>query len=57
MAEKAPNTFAVLKNMKLTTEQQNQIAAMIDGDGMTPEAAAQKWVADNEAVWKAWLPA
>ena len=43
--------------MKLTTEQQNEIAATIDGDGMTPEAAAQKWVADNEAVWKAWLPA
>jgi len=57
LAEKAPNSFAVLKNMKLTTEQQNEIAAMIDGDGMTPEAAAQKWVADNEAVWKAWLPA
>ena len=47
----------MLSKLKLTTEQQNEIAAMIDGDGMTPEAAAQQWVADNEAVWKAWLPA
>ena len=30
---------------------------MIDGDGMTPAAAAQQWVDANEDVWKAWLPA
>jgi glycine betaine/proline transport system substrate-binding protein len=57
LQEKDPKSFEVLSKLTLTTEQQNQIAAMIDGDGMTPEAAAQQWVADNEAVWKSWLPA
>ena len=28
--------FAFLSKFQLTTEQQNEIAAMIDGDGMTP---------------------
>jgi glycine betaine/proline transport system substrate-binding protein len=57
LQEKDPKSFEVLSKLTLTTEQQNEIAAMIDGDGMTPEAAAKQWVADNEAVWKAWLPA
>jgi glycine betaine/proline transport system substrate-binding protein len=57
LQQKDPKSFEVLSKLQLTTEQQNEIAAMIDGDGMTPDAAAQKWVADNEAVWKAWLPA
>jgi glycine betaine/proline transport system substrate-binding protein len=57
LQQKAPKSFEVLSKLTLTTEEQNEIAAMIDGDGMTPAAAAQKWVDDNESVWKAWLPA
>jgi glycine betaine/proline transport system substrate-binding protein len=30
-------------------------AAMVDVDGMTPEDAAKKWIAENEATWKAWM--
>ena len=54
---KAPNAFAVLSNLQLTTEQQNEIAALIDGEGMSGAEAAQQWVDANEDVWKAWLPA
>jgi glycine betaine/proline transport system substrate-binding protein len=55
---KAPNSFAVLSNLQLTTEQQNEIAALIDGDeGLDPGEAAQQWVDANEDVWQAWLPA
>ena len=28
---------------------------MVDVDGMTPEDAAKKWIADNETIWKAWV--
>jgi glycine betaine/proline transport system substrate-binding protein len=28
---------------------------MVDVEGMTPEDAAKKWLAENEAVWKTWL--
>jgi len=39
----------------LTTDQQNEIASMVDGDKMTPEAAATKWIAANPAIVAAWL--
>jgi len=29
------------------------MAALVDVDKMTHEDAAKKWLADNEAVWKA----
>ena len=29
------------------------MAALVDVDKMTLEDAAKKWLADNEAVWKA----
>jgi glycine betaine/proline transport system substrate-binding protein len=28
---------------------------MVDVEGITPEDAAKKWIAENEAVWKPWL--
>ncbi|WP_455352531.1 ABC transporter substrate-binding protein [Streptomyces sp. SYSU K217416] len=45
-----------LKNFKWTTEQQNEVALMIAGEKLSPEAAAEKWVKENEPTWKAWLP-
>ena len=47
--------FAFLSKMQLTTEQQNEIAAMIDGDGMAADAAAKAWVDANPDVVDAWL--
>ncbi|MGW0929715.1 ABC transporter substrate-binding protein [Streptomyces sp. NPDC002644] len=44
-----------LKRMQWTEEDQNEVAAMIAGERMSPEDAAEKWVAENEDVWKAWL--
>ncbi|MFD9221236.1 glycine betaine ABC transporter substrate-binding protein [Streptomyces sp. NPDC060064] len=45
-----------LRNFKWTTAQQNEVALMIAGEKMSPEAAAEKWVKANESTWKAWLP-
>ncbi|MFJ8694402.1 ABC transporter substrate-binding protein [Streptomyces roseolilacinus] len=47
---------AFLKNFAWTTEQQNEVALMIADRKLSPEAAAEEWVKDNEAVWKTWLP-
>ena len=52
---KNPAAFAFLSKFQLTTEQQNEIAAMIDGDGMTPDAAAKAWVEANADVVSGWL--
>jgi glycine betaine/proline transport system substrate-binding protein len=56
LEEKAPNSFQVLSNLQLTTEQQNEIAALIDGEGMSAADAAKQWVDANQDVWQAWLP-
>jgi glycine betaine/proline transport system substrate-binding protein len=45
-----------IKNWKWTNADQNVVADYITNQDMTPEAAAAKWVADNEAIWKAWIP-
>ena len=52
---KNPAAFAFLSKFQLTTEQQNEIAAMIDGDGMAPDAAAKAWVEANADVVSGWL--
>lgn len=47
--------FDFLKKFQLTTDQQNAIAAMIDGDGQTADAAAKAWVDANPDVVNGWL--
>ncbi len=55
LADKNPAAFALLQKLQLTTEQQNEIAAMIDGDGMDAATAAKTWVDANPDVVAAWL--
>ncbi|MFH0242720.1 ABC transporter substrate-binding protein [Streptomyces sp. HK10] len=45
-----------LKNFNWSTEQQNQVAKWIAGDGMSSEDAAAKWVKENKSTWEKWLP-
>jgi glycine betaine/proline transport system substrate-binding protein len=52
---KNPAAFEFLKKLQLTTDQQNEVAAMIDSDGMTPGDAASAWVAANPDVVAGWL--
>ncbi len=44
----------IVKNFKWTNADQNTVAAYIEG-GMTPAAAAQKWIKANKAKADAWL--
>jgi glycine betaine/proline transport system substrate-binding protein len=55
IAEKWPTADAILHKASFTNPQIAAAAAMVDVDGLTPEEAATKWVADNEAVWKPWV--
>jgi glycine betaine/proline transport system substrate-binding protein len=55
LEEKNPAAFAFLQAFQLTTEQQNEIAALVDSDGMDPAAAAQQWVDENPDVVQGWL--
>ena len=55
LATKNPAALAFLSKLQLTTDQQNTIAAYVDGDKMDPLAAAQKWVDANPDVVSAWI--
>jgi glycine betaine/proline transport system substrate-binding protein len=45
----------LLKNFKWTNDDQNVVAKYISEDGMSPEDAAAKWVADNQDKVDAWV--
>ena len=48
-----PKAYSTFSKISFTTKQIGQMAALVDIDKMTHEDAAKKWLADNEAVWKA----
>ena len=52
---KNAGAFDFLKKMKWTNDDQNTVTKYKNVDGMTIEAAAQKWVDANPTVWQAWL--
>jgi glycine betaine/proline transport system substrate-binding protein len=47
--------FKVLSKLTLTNDQQNEIAALIDGDGMAADAAAKQWLEAHADVEKSWM--
>ena len=52
-----PKAYAFLKNMWFTTEMQQEMLVMVDVEGNSVDEAVSMWMAQNEAVWKAWIPA
>ena len=55
-ADEHADAATFIKNFSWSAEHQNTVSDLITNQGLTPEAAAEKWVKDNESVWKAWLP-
>jgi glycine betaine/proline transport system substrate-binding protein len=55
LEQKNAAAFGFLQNFQLTIDQQNEIAALIDSDGMAPEEAAQQWVDENADIVQGWL--
>jgi glycine betaine/proline transport system substrate-binding protein len=54
-AESGSPAYDVLKNMKLTNEDQEAVAKAIAGDKKAPEDAAKEWVDANDAKVQEWL--
>ena len=57
LEDKAPKAAQFIKNFTWTAEDQNTVSNYIANDAMTREDAGAKWVKDNEAKWKPWIPA
>jgi len=49
--------YKLVQNFKWTNDDQNLVSDYITNQGMTPEKAAEKWVAEHESTWKPWIPA
>ena len=54
-ADSGSPAYDVLKKMKLTNEDQEQVAKAIAGDKQDPEEAGADWVKDNQDKVDAWL--
>jgi glycine betaine/proline transport system substrate-binding protein len=54
IAAKWPTADKILRKVSFTNDQIAAAAAMVDVDGMKPEDAAKKWIANNQASVKAW---
>ena len=55
-ADGGGDAYKLVQKFSWTNDDQNLVAKYITKDGMTADAAAKKWVDENESVWKAWLP-
>ena len=49
--------YELVKNFKWTNDDQNLVSDYITNQGMTAEAAGEKWVKEHESTWKPWIPA
>lgn len=53
--ESGSPAYDLVKNFEWTNEDQNLVAKYIAQDGMDPDEAADKWIADNQDKVDAWL--
>ena len=56
-ATEGGKAYELVKNFSWTNEDQNAVSDMITNQDMSAEEAAEKWITENEDVWKAWIPA
>jgi glycine betaine/proline transport system substrate-binding protein len=54
-ADSGSPAYDMLKNMKLTNEDQEAVAKSIAGDKVDPAKAGADWVAANQRQGDAWL--
>jgi glycine betaine/proline transport system substrate-binding protein len=48
--------YQVLRNMRVTNQDQDEISSLIADKQMSPDAAAAAWGKTHESVWSTWLP-
>ena len=51
-----PDVAQFIKNFKMSNAQQQPLAYSVDIEGKALEDVVRQWMADNEDVWRAWLP-
>jgi glycine betaine/proline transport system substrate-binding protein len=54
LESKSPEAFRFLSSLNYTNDDQEEIGAQVE-QGVDVAVAAQKWVDENESVWRRWL--
>lgn len=52
LKEKWPAAYEILKNFKLSTEEQQPMMGAVDVDGKKTEDVSAEWVSKNAAIWQ-----
>ena len=52
--DKWPTAYKVAKSYQVDTKELNTMSGQVDLEGKSIEDVAAKWIADNEATWRAW---
>ena len=55
MPDKWPKAYGIVRKINLSNADIALMAKLADIDGMEPEEAADKWMADHESKWRGWL--
>lgn len=55
LPEKNPGAYAVIQRINFTNLDIAVMSKLVDVDKMEVQDAATKWMADNDAKWRAWL--
>lgn len=55
LQSKSPEVYRFLSNFSYSNDAQEAIAALAVAQGSSVEQAAQRWVDENEAIWRRWL--
>lgn len=56
LADYAPDAHTLMSNMTYTTDDQIEMIAAVELEGLTIEQAARDWIEANEDAWRQWLP-
>lgn len=51
----APDVYAFLRNFQLTTEDQINMMAAVELEGLSPEEAVLQWIEANDDYWQSWF--
>jgi glycine betaine/proline transport system substrate-binding protein len=55
LEDKAPEAFEFFEKFNYTTDDQQEIAFLVDSQGVPIREAAERWIRENPDVWRPWL--
>jgi len=55
-AKKYPEVREFVQNYNMSREDLGEMMVAVENEGITPEESVRRWLAENEDVWRKWIP-